>query len=121
MTKNDVKLTLLLIGLQPIGAGLPSLPPFVLSRQIRGLLPQMNRVPININNDDAQYEALKVQQSKYIKDNDTHKDLFSFPIGSTVAIKHEDSGLLMPEVIKEANNSDYNMGSYIVRLMKQAD
>ena len=43
----------------PHGAGLPSLAMLLFNRPIRGLLPQMNRQPININNDDAQYEALK--------------------------------------------------------------
>ena len=37
------------------------------NRPIRGLLPQVNREPIDINNDDAQYKALKAHQNKYIK------------------------------------------------------
>ena len=32
------------------------------------MLPQMNREPLNINIDDAQYEVLKTHQSKYAKD-----------------------------------------------------
>ena len=38
----------------------------------------MNRDPININNDNAQYEAHKMHQNKYSKGSDTHKDSFSF-------------------------------------------
>ena len=32
------------------------------SRPVRGLLPQMNREPINVNNDNLHYEALEVCQ-----------------------------------------------------------
>ena len=58
----------------PIGPGLPSSAMLLFNRPRRGLLPQTNRELININNDDAQYEAPKVHQSKYTKDNDTCKD-----------------------------------------------
>ena len=37
------------------------------NRPVRGLLPQINRQPININNDNTQYEDLKDCQNKYIK------------------------------------------------------
>ena len=38
----------------------------------------MNRVPVNIDNDNAEYEAFEVHQYKYDKENDTHKILLSF-------------------------------------------
>ena len=38
----------------------------------------MNRESISINNDDAQCEAFKVHQDKYVKDNDM-KNYFLFP------------------------------------------
>ena len=41
---------------------------------IKGLLPQMITKPINIKNDNAQYEAFKACQIKYVKDSDTQKD-----------------------------------------------
>ena len=84
---------------------------------IRSLLPQMNREPISINNDDAQYEALKVCQNKSVKKKDTHKDSLSFPKGSTVALQHEDGGPWMHRVIDEVNNSDHKGRSYIIRVV----
>ena len=39
---------------------------------------KMNKDPININNDDVQYEAIIAHQSKYVKGSDTHKDSLSF-------------------------------------------
>ena len=52
----------------------------------------MNRKPININNNESQYESLNVHQDKYVKANDTHNNLLSFPIASTVAMQCEDGG-----------------------------
>ena len=85
---------------------------------IRGLRPLMNGEPISINNDDAQYEAIKTHQHKYVKDSDTHKELLSFPIGSTVAMQHEYGGPWTHRIIKEANNSEHNGRSYIIRVIK---
>ena len=55
---NDVNLALLQIRSTPITIGLPNPAILLLNRPIRGLLPKMSREPININIDDAQYEAL---------------------------------------------------------------
>ena len=67
----------------------------------------MLREPININNDDAQYKALKAHQNKYIKSNVTHKDpSVFFSIAPTVAMQQEDRGPWMHEVIEEVNCSD---------------
>ena len=71
----------------PIGTGLPSPATLLFNKPITALLPQMNREPININADDEHYEALKSCQDKYLKGNDTHKNLLSFPIRSTVAVQ----------------------------------
>ena len=70
----------------------------------------MNREAININNDEAQCEALKAHQIKYMKDNDTKTHIF--PIWSKVAMQYEDCGPWMHRVIKEANNSDDNGRPY---------
>ena len=54
------------------------------------------------NNKNAQYETLRACQSKYIKENDTHNDSLSLPIGFkvAVAIQHEDGGLWTQGVMK---------------------
>ena len=48
----------------------------------------MNGELINIKNDDAQYEALKAHQDKYMKNNDTQKDTLSHR--PAVDVQHED-------------------------------
>ena len=80
----------------------------------------MNRKHMNINNDDAQYEALKAYQDKYIKDNYIHKDSLSFHIGFTAAMQHEDGEPWIHRVIEEANNSDHGGRSYIIRVIRYA-
>ena len=55
---KDTNLTLLQIQSTPIGAELPRSIAVLLSRPMQGILPQMNRVPMNIDNYDVQYEAL---------------------------------------------------------------
>ena len=91
----------------PIDEGLPSPAILLFKRPIKSLLPQMNREPININNDDIHYEVLKAHHNKYVKNNDTHKDPLSFPTGSTEAVHCEDVEPWMHGVIKEANSSDH--------------
>ena len=63
----------------PIGARLPSPAMLLFNRPIRGLLPQMKGKPIFMNN-DAQFEAFKECQDKYVKNNDIDKDFLSFPV-----------------------------------------
>ena len=62
-----------------IGGGLSCPVMQLFNKLIRGLLPKMNRKPINHNNDDIQYEALKANQSNYIKESSTQKAHLLFP------------------------------------------
>ena len=84
----------------------PTIPLF--NRLMRTPLPQINRKVINIDANDENYDALKVCKGKYPKGNDTHKDSLSFPIGSTVAVQHEDGGSWMHRVVREMNSTDHN-------------
>ena len=58
-TNHNVNLALLHIKSTFRGTGLPSPSTMLFNRPIRGLLHQMNREQININNDDAQNIVLK--------------------------------------------------------------
>ena len=60
------------------------------NRPIQDPLHQMNRAPTNVNKNNAQYEALKAHQNKYVKNNDTHTDTLSFPIQYTATLQYED-------------------------------
>ena len=68
-----------------IGVGLPSPATMLFNMSLRGLLPQMNRYPINVNTNNVHYEALESCQRKYDKGKDTQKHPSVFIAGSTVA------------------------------------
>ena len=63
-TNKDVSLTLLQIQSAPIGTWLPSPVMLLFNRPIKFLLPQLLMEAINIDNNDAQYKALKANQIK---------------------------------------------------------
>ena len=65
-TNQDVNLALLQISSTPVGGGIPSLATMLFKRSMEGLLPQMNRTLINIDDDNVQYETLETYQNKYI-------------------------------------------------------
>ena len=99
----------------PMGTWLPSSAKHLFNRPIRALLPQINREPININVDEESHDALKAQQDKDLKGNGTCKDTLSFPVGSTVTVQWEDGVPWMHGVFVDANGTDHNGWSYIVR------
>ena len=53
---------------------LPQMTMMLLKRLIRGLLPQMTRDPINVDNDDLHHELLGTCQRRNDKGKDTEKD-----------------------------------------------
>ena len=57
LTLIDIHLALLQMCFTPIGLGFLSPVTMLFDRLIRDLLPQMNRDPIGINNDDTHYET----------------------------------------------------------------
>ena len=57
-SNQDINLVLLQIQLTPVGAMLPSPATILFNRHIQGPLPQINRAPTNVNNDDVHCEAL---------------------------------------------------------------
>ena len=44
------------------------------NKLLRGLLLQMNTYPINLSNNDTNYDPLEAHQRKYDKGNETEKD-----------------------------------------------
>ena len=71
------------------------------NKPIRVLLPLIIREPVSIiNNDDAQYKAIRAYQNRYMREKDTHRDLLAFPVGSTVTMHHEDGVPWMHGFIK---------------------
>ena len=106
-TNRHIHLALLQICSVLIGAGLHSPATMLLNRLIRGMLPQMNRDPINQDNDDQHCEALEAHQRKNDRGKNTLKDLPIFITGSTVAVQWKDRGLWTHGVIVKPNNDKH--------------
>ena len=49
-------------------------------------MPIVNRLPINLTNDDQHHKALIERQTKSYMKHDTSRDYTCIPIGSTVAV-----------------------------------
>ena len=61
---DDIHMAILQIRSTPLGQGLPS-PPMLLSNcPVRGILPVIDRPPINIDNDDKHHNTLMHRQGK---------------------------------------------------------
>ena len=69
-----------------IETGLPSPSTMLFNRQIRGLLPSMNRDPINVGN-DLHHEALEFHERKKILWAKVLKKMLLFITGATVAVQ----------------------------------
>ena len=54
---------------------------------IQGIMPIINRIPINSDNADDHYEALVKSQIRNDKNYDTARDCNLFSMGSTVAVQ----------------------------------
>ena len=101
----------------PIGMRLPC-PATHFKQANQSPITQMNGEPINLNAEKEYYDVLRTWQDKYIKGSDTQKDLFSIPIGCTVAVQHEDGGPWTQGIMEEMNDTDQPRWSYIIRVMK---
>ena len=66
----------------PLGSGLPSPATILFNCQIRGILPIISRLPVDINNDEEHYEALVNRQKKKDDKNQVLPEImFPFPQG----------------------------------------
>ena len=80
-TRADACLVLLQVRSIPLRYGVPSLAALLFNHPIRGIIPVINRTPINANNDVDHYEALVERQVKSDKNYDTLRTYKSVLIG----------------------------------------
>ena len=57
-------MAMLQIRTTPLGQGLPSPAMLLFNHPVRGIMPVMDRPPININNDDEYHQTLMHRQGK---------------------------------------------------------
>ena len=87
------------------------------NRPIRDLLPQMNRGPINRNNNGMHYVAFKPNKESMMKTNKLKKKPSVFITGATVIVQQEDLGPWTHGVIVKPNNCDHRGCTYIIWVM----
>ena len=84
---NNVNLALLLVQAMPIGTGLPSLTMLLFNTPMRDLLPEMTGEPIDINNDDTQYETLNSTKINTLRTVILAKTLYSHRVYSSHTVR----------------------------------
>ena len=80
-------MVLLQIRTTPLGQCLPSPATLLFNHTVCGIMPVMDRKPINIDNDDEHNKNLMHRHGKNDQNNDTSNIFMSIPIGSTVAVQ----------------------------------
>ena len=75
-------------------------------------MPIINRPPVGRDKDEEHYEALIKRQTKDDKNQGTPRNYVSIPIGSTVAVQHEDGGLWTHGTVEGKGDHNHHDRSY---------
>ena len=86
-TNDDIHTALLQKRATPLEPGLPSPAMLLFNHPMWGIMPIINRTPINSDNNDDHYEVLVKRQIRNDKNYDTARNYDLFWIGSTVVIQ----------------------------------
>ena len=81
---------------------------------IHGIVPIINRIPINSDNDEDHYEALVRRQTRNNKNYDAARNYDLFSLGSTVAVQQEDGGPVTHGTIVAIGSHHHSKRSYTV-------
>ena len=84
------------------------------NRQVHGIMPVSDCKPIGQDCDDDNHNKLVDRQQS--NSNDTSPVLAYIPIGSTVAVQQEDSGLWTHGTVVGTGNHNHNDRSYMIQL-----
>ena len=86
-TGSDIHIALLQIRSTTLGQALPSPATLLFNHPVRGIMPIIDRLPINTNNDDEHHTVLVNRQYRNEQGIDNSKNFVSLPIGYTVAVQ----------------------------------
>ena len=87
---GDINMALLQICTTPLGQGLPSPATLMFNRQVHGIMPVLDHKPIGQDCNDKHHSKLIDRQNR--NNNDASPIFDLIPIGSAVAVQHEDRG-----------------------------
>ena len=101
-SKGDINMALLQIHTTPLGQGFLSLATLMFNRQVCGIMPILDHKPVGQECDDENHSTLVDRQNK---NNNNASPVFPFlPIGSAVAVQHEEWRAMDPW-----DHSSYNL------------
>ena len=101
----------------PLGQGLHSPAMMLFDCPIRGIMPVINRLLIDTDNDDVHHKVIMKRQTKNDnKDKDTSKNVVSLPIGSTVAVQCKDMGPWTHGTIEDKGAHNHHDSSYHIHI-----
>ena len=86
-TNEDIHVALLQIRPTPLKPGLPTSATLIFNCPIWGIMPILNRLPINLDNNEESYEALFNREAKNDKKYDTARNYDLFWIGSIIVVQ----------------------------------
>ena len=109
---SDIHIGLLQIRSTPLGQGPPSPATLLFNCLVRGIMPIIDRLPINTDSDDKHHTVLVYRQYRNEQGIDTSKNFVSLPIGSTVAVQWEDRGPWTHGTIEDNSNHNNHDRSY---------
>ena len=111
---RDKNIALLQVHTTPIGQGLPSLVTIMFNRWVQGIMPVVDQKPIGHEHYDDYHIRLVERQRKH--DNDTPPVFSNIPIGSAVAIQHEDGSLWTYGMVVGKGNHNHHGRAYVIQL-----
>ena len=82
------------------------------------IMPIINRIPINSDNDDDHYEVLVKRQIRNNKNYDTTRNYDLFSVGSTVGVQEKDVGPWTCRTIVGVGDHNHNNRSYTIRITR---
>ena len=116
---RDKNIALLHICTMPICQGLLSPLTLMFNRQVQGIMPVLDCKPIRQDYDDDHHTKLVDRQGK--NDNDISPVFSNIPIGSAVAVQHEDSGPWTHGTVVNMGDHNHHDRSYIIQLTKNGN
>ena len=113
---GDIQMALLQIFTTPLGQGLPSPATLLFNCPVHSIMPVIDRKPIGRDNDDKHHSQFIHRQHKKGTNNDASPVFASIPIGSTIAVQWEDSGLWTHGTIVGKGDHRHHDWSYIIQV-----
>ena len=111
---GDINMALLQICTTPVGQGLQSPATLMFNRQVHGIMAVLDNKPVGQDCDDEHHSKLVDRQNK--NNNDASPVFAYLPIGSAVAVQHEDGRPWIHGTIVGTSDHNHHDCAYTIQL-----